>query len=65
MSVVVCIDLSGKELHRHIGVGEVVAAGSLGGVMVSTLSQNAMDVASTRALGAIFLIGITPTTLAS
>ena len=60
VSVVVCTDLSGKEPHRQVGVSMVVTSGSLGGVMVSTLDQNAKDVCSIPALGAIFLIFFTP-----
>ena len=52
-SVVGCINLSGKKLHREVGVGAVVASGSLGGVMVSTLAWNARDVGSIRPLGTI------------
>ena len=36
--VVVFTDLSGKELHRQVGVGTVVTSGSLGGGMVNTLA---------------------------
>ena len=43
MSVVVCTDPSGKELHRQIGVGR---SGSLGRVIVSTLAWNARDLGS-------------------
>ena len=32
--VVVCTDLSGKKPHRQVGVGKVIATGSLGSVMV-------------------------------
>ena len=42
--VVVCNEFSGKEPHREVGVGRVVISRSLGGVMVSTLVQNARDV---------------------
>ena len=42
--VVVLTDLWGKEPHKQVGVGRVMASGSLGGVMVSTLTWNARDV---------------------
>ena len=35
MSVVGYTDLSGKELHKQVGVGIVVTSGSLHGVMVT------------------------------
>ena len=35
MSVVVCTDLLGKELHRQVSEGIVVTLGSLHGVMVA------------------------------
>ena len=38
----VCTDLSGKEVYI-VGVGRVMSSGSLGGVMVSTLAQNARE----------------------
>ena len=60
-SVVGCTDLSSKELHRQIGVGIVVTSGSLHGVMVSTLAQNAKDVGSILALGTIIPIFVSPT----
>ena len=41
----------------------VVTSGSLGGVIVSTLAQNARDEGLIPILGAIFPIFITPTTL--
>ena len=63
MGKVVCTDLSGKELYRQVGNGRVMTLGSLGDVMVSTLAQNARDMGSIAALGAIFAIIITPTTL--
>ena len=62
-SVVVYTDLLGKKLHRQVDVGTVVTSGSLGGIMVSTLAQNASDVGSIPLLGTIFPIFITPTTL--
>ena len=37
MSVVVGTNLSGKESHREVGVDSLIALGSLGSVMVSTL----------------------------
>ena len=40
----------------------MIAAGSLYGVMVSTLAQNASGVGSILALGAIFPISLIPTT---
>ena len=61
--VIVCTDLSGKEPHRQVGVGRVGTSGSLGGIIVSTLSQNARDLGSIPTLGAIFPISITLTTL--
>ena len=61
--VVVCTNLSGKEPHRQAGIGKVVTSGSLGDVMVSTLAQNARGVGSIPALGTIFPIFITSTTL--
>ena len=58
-----CTDLSGKELHRQVGVDIEVTSGSLSHVMVSRLAQNARDVGLISALGIIFPIFITPTTL--
>ena len=58
MSVVGCTDLSGKELHRQVGMGKMVTSVSLGGIMVSTLAWNARDVGSI--LGTVFPIFITP-----
>ena len=43
--VVVCTDLSDEEPYREVGVDSMVTSGSLGGVMVSTLARNAIDVA--------------------
>ena len=63
MYVVVSPDLSGKEQCRKVAVGRVVTSGSLGGVMVRTLAWNARDVGSIPALGTIFRIFITFTTL--
>ena len=54
MSVVVCTDILGEEAHRQRVVGKVLTLGSLGGVMVSTLAQNARDISSIRALSATF-----------
>ena len=59
-SVVVCTDLSGKELHRQVGVARVVTSRSLGGVIVSTLAWNARGVHSIPALGAILSTFIPP-----
>ena len=56
----VCTDLSGKESHRHLGVGAVVTSGSLGGEMVSTLVRTERDVGLIPAPGTIFPIFITP-----
>ena len=42
--VVVCIDLSGKELHRQVSMDKVVTSDILGGVMVRTLAWNARNV---------------------
>ena len=64
MSVVVCIYLSGKELHRQVGVDKVDTLGSLDGVMVSTLAQNVRDVGLIPPLCAILPIVITTTTIA-
>ena len=55
-SAVVFTDVSGNEPHRQVGVGRVVTSGSLGGVMVCTLTQIVRDVDSIPALGAIFPI---------
>ena len=60
-SAVVCTDLSAKEPHRQAGM---VTSGSLGGVMVITPAPNARQVGSIPALGKIFPIFITPTTIA-
>ena len=46
----------------HVVLGRVVTAGTLGGVMVSTLVRNARDVGSISALGTRFPMSITPTT---
>ena len=62
MSVVVCTDLSGKEPHSNVGVVTVVTSGSLGGVMVSILVQNARDAGSIPSIGTICLIFIAPMT---
>ena len=63
MSVVICTDLWGKELHRQIGVGMVVISGILCGVMVSTLTRNAQHVRLNPTLGTIFPIFITRATI--
>ena len=60
MSVVDCTDLSGKEPHRYVGIDKMVTSGSVGGVIVGTLVQNARDVAPISTLGTIFPIFITP-----
>ena len=52
MSVVVCTDLSSKEL----GAGRMLTSGNLGGVMVTTLAQNARDMGSIPTLGTIIFI---------
>ena len=57
--LVVCIDFTGEELHRHVGVDTVITSRSLGGVMIITLARNARDVRSILALGTIFSIFIT------
>ena len=57
--VVVCTDISGKELNRQVGVDRTVISRSLGGGMVS----NAKDVGSIPILGTIFPTYITPMTL--
>ena len=49
--------------HIQVSVGSMVTAGSLGGVMVSTLTRNARDVGSISALGPVFPIFIIPMTL--
>ena len=59
--VVVCTDLSDKELHRQVDVNRVVIPSSLGGLMVNTLAQNASVVNSIPTLGIIFPIFINPT----
>ena len=41
MHVLVCNQLSGKNPLRQVGVDRVVPLGSVGGVMVSTLTCNA------------------------
>ena len=58
--VVVCPDLSSKELHIQVDIGMAVTSGSLGDVMVSALVQSARDVGSIPAIGEIFPIFITP-----
>ena len=63
MTAAVCTDLSGKELHRQVGMSSIVTTGSLVGVMVSTLAQNARGVGLIPALGTIVPIFITPVML--
>ena len=41
------------ESHGQVGVDKVVTSGSLGGVMVGRLTQNASDVGSIPALDTI------------
>ena len=53
-------NLSGKKLHRQVGVGWVVTSGSLRSEMVRTLPWNERDVGLIHVLGAIFPISITP-----
>ena len=53
-SEVFCTDLSGEVSHREVGMGSVLTSGSLCGVVVNTLAQNASDVGLNPALGAIF-----------
>ena len=48
-------------LIRQVNIGWVGTWGSLGGVMVTTLAQNARDVGSIPVLGTIFQNVITPT----
>ena len=57
---IACTDFSSKKPHRQAGFGRVVAAGSIGGEMVSTLVQNARVVGSIPSLGTIIPIFITP-----
>ena len=40
VDVVVRTDLSGKELHKQVGMGKEVTSGSLGGVIVNMLALN-------------------------
>ena len=54
--VVVCAELSGKKLHRQVGIGRVVTSGNLGGVMVITLTRNARDMGSIPTLSVLFRI---------
>ena len=65
MIVVVCTDLSDKEPHRHVGMGELVTSGSLYRVMVNTQTHNARDMGSIPALWVIFLFLIAPMTVGS
>ena len=52
-TVVDCIDLSNKELHRQICVCKVMTPGSLGDVVVG-ITQNVKYVGSIPSLGALF-----------
>ena len=61
--VVVYTDLSGKEPHIQVGVGRIVTCGSLGAVVVNTLTWNAPGVGSIPALSTFFPVFITQTTL--
>ena len=54
-------DLSGKEPYIQVCVDMVMTSGSLGGVMVTILAQNAMYVDSSLGLGTMFPIVNTPT----
>ena len=56
MSVVICTDLSGKELRTQIDVDNMVTSGNLSHVMVSTLAQNARNNRSILTLCKIFTI---------
>ena len=49
--------------QRQVDVDRVVTSEILGGVMVSKLVHNAIDVGSIPVLGALFSIFITPTTI--
>ena len=62
LEVVVCIKHSHKEPYRQIAKDRVASLERLDGEIVSTLAQNARDVGSIPALGAIFPIFITPIT---
>ena len=61
--VVVCTDLSGNEQHKQVSMGSMVTSRSVGGVMVSTWGRDARDAGLIPALGTIFHIFMTPTTL--
>ena len=54
MSAVVCTDLSGKEPHKEVDIDRVIASGSLGGVIVSSVARTAKELGSIPTLGAIF-----------
>ena len=54
VNILVCTDLSGKELHRQVGVDRMMTLWIQGGVMVSTLAINARGVGSNTAPGTIF-----------
>ena len=57
--MVVCTDLPGKEPHGQVGMDRMTISGSLGDLMVSTLTRNARDVGLIPALSAIVPIFIT------
>ena len=42
-SVIVHTDLAGKETHRQVGVGKVIASGSLGCIVVNVLAPKRPD----------------------
>ena len=43
-----------NEPHREVGMDSMIKSGSLGGIMVSTLTQNARGVGSISTLGPVF-----------
>ena len=57
--VVVCVDLSGKEPHKQVGVDNVIASGRLARVMVGTLVLEWQSISMNSALGPILPIFIT------
>ena len=61
----VCTDFSGKNQHRKVGMGTVVASGNLVDVMVIKQARNARDVGPITTLAGILLIFTTPTILVS
>ena len=61
--MVFCADLSGKELHRQVGVYGLLTSGSLGSVMVSLLGWNAGNACLIPILGKYFPIFIILMTL--